>query len=133
MPAKEIAQGLAIADSLLEAFNIPLDNPAQTAAVLKEINDLRATLELGYNYNADPQIDQLVKKECTSVRAKWVMKIAEQQPAGYNDMQELCIAMENAINYRALSEADINKLLNILSPFENTSPSHLGAIKFHAG
>jgi hypothetical protein len=38
-------------------------------------------------------------------------------------MQEFSIAMENAINYRALTEADINKLLSILSPFENPSPS----------
>ena len=120
MPAPEIAQGLAIADSLLEAFKIPLDNPAQTAAVLKEINDLRATLELGFNYTANQQIDQLIKKNAQR-SAKWVMTIAEQQPAGYTDMQEFFIAIENAINYRALTEADINKLLNILSPFENTS------------
>ncbi len=122
MPGKEIARSLVISDSLLDAFTIPVNKPEQTAALLKEINDLRAALELAYNYNADPKIDQLLKKNALR-SGKWAMFILEKQPAGFKDIQELSLAMENAINYQVFSAVDIDKILGIFSPFENTSPS----------
>jgi energy-coupling factor transporter ATP-binding protein EcfA2 len=122
MPAKEISEALTISDSLLEGYKIPVNNPIKAVAVLKELNDLRATLELAYNYNADPQIDQWLHKNAKR-SAQWVLHIVEQQPEGFENIQDLSLSMENAINYKAFSETEIDKLLNILSPFENPKPS----------
>ncbi len=121
-PSKEILLCLSIADSLLTNFTIPLENPRLLATALKEINDLRAVLELGYTYNADPQLD-LLRKRNAQRAARWVMKIMEEQPAGFKDMQEFSIAMENGLNYKSFTKEEINKLISILSPFENPSPS----------
>ena len=121
-PAKEISESLAIADSLLESTVFPEKNPDSLSKYLKEMNDLRATLELGYLYNPDTLFDQWRKRNARR-EAKWALKILEQQPSGFQDMQELGEAMENALNYRALTTEEITKLIGILSPIDNPSPS----------
>ena len=119
-PAEIVHEALRISDSLLEIFPFTSNDPAKLSAVLKEMNDLRSTLELEYSYQPSPEIAQWRIKNARR-NARWVSKIIEQQPAGYKDMQELGIAMENAINYKALSKEEITKILSILSPFENAS------------
>ncbi len=121
-PSKEILLSLSIADSLLNKITLPLNDPKLLATVLKETNDLRAVLELAYTYKADPQFDRM-KKTNARRAAGWVMKIAEVQPAGFKDMQEFSIALENGLNYKAFSKEEISALINILSPFENPAPS----------
>lgn len=121
-PISELYSSLDIADSLLEALPIAVGSPEKISSVLKEINDLRATLELAYKYLADPRIEQWRLRNAVR-SAHWVMQIAEQQPTGFKDIQEFSLALENAINYKAFSSSEIEKLLAILSPFENTSRS----------
>ncbi len=122
LPEKETFEAISISDSMLESFTFPEGDPEQTTAVIKEINDLRATLELAYNYNADPKIDEWLKKNARR-SAKWVLHILETQPSGFQNMQELHLALENAINYHIFSAAEIDKIVSIISPFENTTPS----------
>jgi energy-coupling factor transporter ATP-binding protein EcfA2 len=121
-PVKETFEALSITDSLLESFSFAAGNPERTGSVLKEINDLRTTLELAFNYNADPKIDEWLRKNARR-SAKWVLQILETQPASYQNMQELNLALENAINYHIFSQSDLDKILKIISPFENASPS----------
>ncbi|MGL6267074.1 MAG: hypothetical protein ACRC2O_04090, partial [Chitinophagaceae bacterium] len=122
LPVKETFQAISISDSLLESIKLPIADPEKAATIIKESNDLRATLELAYNYNADPKIDGWLKKNAKR-SAQWVLEILEKQPAGFQNIQELNIALENAINYHIYSDAELNKILSILSPFENTNPS----------
>ena len=119
---KETFEAVSISDSMLESFAFPKGDPEQTTDALKELNDFRATLELAYKYNADPKIDEWVKKNARR-SGKWVLHILETQPAGFQNMQELHLALENAINYHIFSAAEIDKILSIISPFENASPS----------
>jgi hypothetical protein len=113
-PVKETFKAISISDSILESITFPKDDPVLTTAVLKEINDLRATLELAYNYNADPKIDEWLNKNARR-SAKWVLHILETQPSGFQNMQELHIALENAINYHIFSATEIDKL-HLLHP-----------------
>ena len=49
----------------------------------------------------------------------WVKRILETQPAGFQDIQNLNLALENAINYQSFTNDELNQLVKILSPFEN--------------
>jgi energy-coupling factor transporter ATP-binding protein EcfA2 len=119
-PGEIVHDALHISDSLLENFPFTTNDPAKLSAALKEMNDLRSTLELEYSYQPSTKVEQWRIKNARR-NARWITQIIEEQPAGYKDMQELGIAMENAINYKALSKEEIAKILSILSPFENTS------------
>jgi energy-coupling factor transporter ATP-binding protein EcfA2 len=128
-PAAAINRSLSIADSLLETFNIEQNNPDSISLLLKEINDLRSTIEMGYMYTPSPQMAQWRKRNAMRA-ARWVMKIAEQQPEGFHEVQEFTVALENSLNNQALSKEEINKLLRILSPFENSSLSPWMQVNF---
>jgi hypothetical protein len=49
--------------------------------------------------------------------------VLKEQPENYSDILHLSLALENGINHRVFSPDEINQLLNILSPFENTQRS----------
>jgi energy-coupling factor transporter ATP-binding protein EcfA2 len=117
-PKKEIFRSLLLTDSLLESFTFPQNNPVQLSAVLKEMNQFRVALELGYHYNPDPQISEWRKRNALR-SARWSYKIAETQPANFDDIQDFTLALENAINYKIFTSDEIKKLLQVLSPFEN--------------
>ncbi|MBZ5858417.1 nSTAND1 domain-containing NTPase [Flavihumibacter profundi] len=121
-PRDLIMQSLSLTDSLLEAITIPENNPILLSSVLKEINDFRVILELGYFNLADPQVMEWRKRNARR-SAQWSFHIALRQPAGFSDIQQFFLALENAINYKAFSGEEIHNLLGILSPFENSSPS----------
>ena len=118
-PKKEIMESLSMADSLLESHEIPKDTKL-LASLLKEMNDLRVTLELAHYYKPDSQIDQLRKKNAKR-SAQWANYIATKQPANYNDIQEFSLALENGINYLSFSKEELKNLTTALSPFESKS------------
>jgi energy-coupling factor transporter ATP-binding protein EcfA2 len=117
-PRKEIFKTLGTIDSLLEAFVFPENDAAKWSSVINEINDFRVVLEFGYYYNPDPAIAQW--RQNNALRSgRWAINILEKQPANYDDIQNLNLALENAINYKALNEEELKKLIAVLSPFEN--------------
>ena len=120
-PVKEIDEFITISDSLLNIFPAA-NNSALMSSCLKENNDLRAALELDYKYRADPKI-LAWKKRCAARAAKWVLQIVEKQPAEFNNIQELSLALEYAIQYNAFSSAEMERIITILSPYENSERS----------
>ncbi len=121
-PKNEIFRSLTLADSLLELIDPAAQTSPELSSTLKRINDLRVTLELGYHYNADPQIAKWRKRNAER-SARWAIHVATSQPKDYTDIQSFSLALENALNNQTLSDQEITKLLAILSPLENTSLS----------
>ncbi len=116
-PKQEIQRSLALADSLLESAVYPVDDPAQLSKVLTIMNNLRVTLELAYYHSGDTLIDTWRKRNAAR-SGRLVCKIAQDQPEGFSDIQNFNLALENAINYQALSKEQITHMLAVLSPFE---------------
>jgi len=128
-PKQEIFQSLALADSLLEAYPNAGINNDNLSKVLGKINELRVTLELAYYRNPDSKIGQLRTRN--ALRSKnWVMRILSNQPTEFNDIQNVNLALENAINHNQVSDEEINKLLSLLSPFEG-NPSDWVRKNYH--
>ena len=84
-PKNEIFRSLFLADSLLESFVFPDNNPLLLSSALKEMNDLRVVLELGYYYNPAPRIGEWRKRNALR-SARWAYKIAEKQPGNFSDI-----------------------------------------------
>ncbi len=117
-PKKEIFRSLFLTDSLLESFVFPENTPAQLSTMLNEMNQFRVALEIGFYYNPDPRIAAWRKQNALR-SARWCYRIAEKQPADFDDIQNFTVALENGINYEAFSDDELKQLLRILSPFEN--------------
>jgi hypothetical protein len=117
-PAKQIFNCLSLVDSLLESFHEPINNPVLLSSALSEINNYRASLEFAYYYNADSLIYKWRKRNANR-SARWVLKIASEQPPGFDDISNFSLALENAINFRSLSDDELKNLIANLSPFEN--------------
>jgi hypothetical protein len=128
-PKEVITRCLTLSDSILQSFQ-PSAKTIKISPILKETNRLRAILSLAYFYNSSKQIADL-KKRNAARSAKWALFIAENRPASFTDIENFNLALENAINNKALSEADINKLLAILSPFEQGEKSTWVASNFN--
>lgn len=118
-PKKEILQSLTIADSLLEQLGIP-KNSRDLSEGLKLIHDYAATSGFGYFFNQDKSLDSLVTRNSRR-SARWARHIFKEQPSDFTDIQSLQLALENGINKKIFSTGEINQLLGILSPFENSS------------
>ena len=117
-PRQEIFKAFAITDSLLETFSPLSGNAKSISKALNEINSFRVNLELAYYYNPDTAIANWRKRNAQR-SARWASKILETQPANFDDMQNLTVALENGINYQAFSVEELKHLINLLSPFEN--------------
>jgi len=130
-PRQQIERSLLIADSLLESAVVSDTSRTQTtSALLHETNLLRATLELGYFYRPDSLKSNLRKRNALR-SARWTMLLADRQPADFSDVQNFTLALENAVNYKQYSAAQIRKLLEILSPFEEGKKSDWVKRNFH--
>lgn len=121
-PKKEISECLAATDKLLREYPIQHADAKKLADLLKEINYFRVTAGLGYVYNPTDQGDQLRKRNAERSAAV-VNHVLNTQPQAFRDISGLNLAIENAINYRAFSQEDLQHLLSILSPFENPGRS----------
>jgi len=116
-PKNEIFQSLSLVDSLLGLLHFTNNDPAHISTVLHEINDYRVCLEFAYYFNADSVIDKWRKRNALR-SAEWVLKIAEAQPPGFDDIQNFALALENSINYHVFSATQLKNLIDMLSPFE---------------
>jgi energy-coupling factor transporter ATP-binding protein EcfA2 len=116
-PWMEIYQSLVIADSLIDTYRVTQLNANQMSRVLKEINDLRETLELGYFYSPNEQL-KLLRQKNAERSGGWVLHILRTRPPDFSDINNLNTALEHAVNYRIFSAAEIKELIKILSPFE---------------
>ena len=117
-PADDIARSLFLTDSLMESIHFSANNPAQIASVLKEINLFRIALEMAYFYRPDAKNEALRQRNADR-SARWAKRILEEQPAGFQDIQNLNLALENAINYHSFTNDELSQLVKKLSPFEN--------------
>lgn len=121
-PKKEILQSLQVADSLLNTWKPEELSVNNLSKILRRINQLRVTLELAYIYNPDSQINEWRKRNAER-SAAWATYILEKQPANFHDMQDLNLAIEHAINRKAVPNDVIDNWLAILSPFERQGNS----------
>ncbi|MFD2203656.1 hypothetical protein [Shivajiella indica] len=130
-PKEEIFRSLGIADSLSAQYAVPGNINSSISAILKELNDSRVTLELTYYYNPDPQVD-IWKKANANRAGRMVLHILETQPEDFTDITNLTLALEHAVNYKVFSSDETQRLIQILSPFENESQSDWINVNFDA-
>jgi len=121
-PAKEIAEAIAAADSLMEKFEVPYANPKQLSNYLKTVNNWRATLGLAYFYDPTPKLLELQIRNARRC-ATYIKNIIEKQPPHFDDLLNFSLALETALNFNAFSPDELAKLINTLSPFENKNQS----------
>ncbi|MEP6615302.1 MAG: hypothetical protein ABJA57_01925 [Ginsengibacter sp.] len=117
-PLTELLNSFSEVDSLLDKSGIPVNNISKLSLTLKEINDFRVNLEFAYYYHPDPQIAKFRNRNALR-SAKWVNTILTNQPVNFVDVEDFSLALENALNNKAFTEAEVNNLLSQLSPFEN--------------
>ncbi|WP_194977076.1 nSTAND1 domain-containing NTPase [Aquiflexum lacus] len=130
-PKGEILRSLTIADSISVEYAVPSNVNSSFSAILKELNDLRVTLELAYYHNPALQIDTWRKANAKRIGIM-VLHILETQPADFTDMRNLTLALEHAINFRAFTQEEIVRIIQILSPFEQESQSDWLKLNFDA-
>jgi len=117
-PKGEVLKAFAVADSLLDGFALSEKNPERISRMLKRVTDMRDVLELAYFYIPTVEVDALRKKN-TSRSAEWTLAVLKNQPGGFNDARNLNLLLEDAINYRTLSNEQLKEIIAILSPFDN--------------
>ena len=130
-PKVEIFRSLAIADSLSAYYAVPSNVSSSFSAILKELNDIRVTLELAFYHNPDLQIDTWRKANAKRA-GNMVLHILETQPADFTDMRNLTLALEHAVNYQVFTQEEIVRIIQILSPFEQESQSDWLKLNFNA-
>jgi hypothetical protein len=116
-PREEIMQSLVLADSLLQRLQIPADGRGLSEG-LKLIHDYEVTVGFGYFFSPDDSIKTLVMHN-SQMAAKWAMRVFEKQPADFDDIQSLSLALDNGLNHDVFNADQINHILNIISPVEN--------------
>lgn len=121
-PAKEIAQALAITDSLLSKIVVDYSNEKSLADYLKNANGWRATLGLAYFYNSTDYLLDLQKKNAKR-SAEAVTMILEKQPLKFSEFLHFSLALETALNFNGFTKDELTKMIQALSPFENGTRS----------
>jgi hypothetical protein len=121
-PKQEIRQSLFAADSLFNDYVIERSNSERASELLKVVNYLRVVLELSVLYNPSDDMRTL-RNQNAERSAKLVKHILRLQPKTFKSINSLNVALENALNHQALAKDDLQKLLTILSPFENPDRS----------
>ena len=120
-PRKEIIESLSLADTLMEKFFAKSKGPQFTTA-LKQVHAFSVTAGLALHFHPDDTLQDLVKHNAKR-SGQLALQLLQEQPGDYWDIQYLNLALENGINHRVFSQEEINRLLQILSPFENTQRS----------
>lgn len=120
-PVFEINQIVAVTDSLLNLIGRSPD-PDQWSSKLKLHNDFRLAVGHASMFNSDPRFDTIAIRNASR---SWLMvkHILINQPEAFTDVQNLNLALENAIHYNVLNREEIDELIAILSPFENAERS----------
>jgi len=116
-PREEIFQCLSIADSLLDKLE-KTGNKDELSQGLKLNHDFSITAEYAWFINQNDSLKTLVFNNARR-SADWALHIIKEQPEGFTDIQNLSIALDNAINHKIFTADQVSQLLNILSPLEN--------------
>ncbi|MFM9837985.1 MAG: hypothetical protein ACKVOQ_06955 [Cyclobacteriaceae bacterium] len=116
-PAGEIAQAIAVTDSLLSAFKPDFTDGKKISGYLKEVNEWRATLGLAYFYNSSPQLMQLQQKNARR-SAEAVLVVVKNAPKNFDDMLGFVTSLETALNFNSFSKEELKTVIQSLSPFE---------------
>jgi hypothetical protein len=120
-PRKEIIQSLSIADTLLEKLYAKGKKLSYVDA-LKQVHAYSVTTGMAHLFHPDDTLNQLVIHNAKR-SGNLALQILQDQPEDFSDTRFLNLTLENGINHRVFSPDEINQLLNILSPFENTQRS----------
>jgi energy-coupling factor transporter ATP-binding protein EcfA2 len=121
-PEKEIMEMLTVSDSLLDVYNVNINDPVHFSSYLKELNDMRTALEFANFYIQGPQAAELKKKHIARTRSM-VKQILEEQPKSLTNLTEFNISLEYVVGNKGFSAEEVNGILAVLSPFENVSRS----------
>jgi len=122
-PKLEIYKSLLSADSLLNQIDIEkVVNSEKLTLVLKEINYLQTNLEIAFLYGPSDELDSLRKRSARR-SVQIVNQILKVEPISFKNINELNVALENAINHKAFTQEELQNVLSALSPFENSNPS----------
>ncbi len=116
-PQPQILRTVVLADSLLELLPYPGQNPELLSKSLDQINKMRVVLELA-NYYSPGQAVAALRQKNAGRAAKWCLQVLQKQPAGFEDIKNLDLALENALNYHAFTAPELSGLLKLMSPFE---------------
>lgn len=117
-PQNEILQSLTIGDSLLEL--LPLSgNGRELSEKLKLIHDFSVTTGFAYYFKQNESLKLLVNSNAKRA-GRWAINIFKEQPADFADIQNLSLLLEEGMNHAVFSPEEINQLLGVISPFENT-------------
>jgi hypothetical protein len=121
-PAALIFESLGIADSLLAEYHPENQNTEELTRTLQLLYDFTITAEVTHYYLQNEQSAALVQSN--SERSKeWALHVLSEQPGNFNDIQHLHLAIENGLNNRIFTEAEIEMILSALSPFETADRS----------
>jgi hypothetical protein len=116
-PAREIAQAIAITDSLLKKFQPEFNDAKKSSRYLQEIDELDCTLGLAYFYNSTEPLMRLQQQNARR-SAQAVLTLLEKAPSNFEDILNLTHSLETALNFNAFSKVELARVLNALSPFE---------------
>jgi len=121
-PAIEISKSLAITDSLFSQYPVPFGNAKQLSDYISIANDWRATLGLAHYYNPSKDIFQLQIKNAQR-GAQTVLTILQQEQRDFTDIANFSIMLEDAINFNAFTQQQLQDLIKALSPFDGNERS----------
>ena len=116
-PFDGIFESLHIADSLLSGIKPEELNADALSRALQLIYNYSVTAGLAHYMNPDDRLKDFVLSN-SARSASWALHILDRQPAGFSDIQHLNLALNDALNHKMLSDDDINRVLNTISPFE---------------
>jgi energy-coupling factor transporter ATP-binding protein EcfA2 len=128
-PAREIAQAIAVTDSLLSAFKPDFTDAKKISSYLKEVNEWRTTLGLAYFYNPTEQLMQLQQKNARRA-AEAVLAILQDTPRNFEDILGFNTSLETALNFNSFSEEELKTVIQSLSPFEASAKTEWVTTQF---
>ena len=119
-PASEIAESIAITDSLLSRFEVDYSSGTYISDYLKNVNECRTTLGLAYFYSPTDYLMGLQEKNAKR-SALVVMRVLDKAPKNFEDIINFTLALETAINFNAFTPEELTRVINSLSPFESST------------
>ncbi len=117
-PAREIAEAMAMTDSLLSAFDLKEADSKRLSDYLRIINEWRTTTGLAYFYNPGDKLMELQMKNARR-SALGVLTVLNSPPQHFEDVLNFTLALETAVNFNSFSADELSQVIKALSPFDN--------------
>lgn len=117
-PQDELLEGMAVVDSLFDSYSLEKNSTEVNQKVLKELAFYNHYLEVANLFRPSEQLTAFREKNAVRCAA-FVTYFLTEQPEGFSDINSLHRVLEHAINHNAFSKAELQQLLQIISPFEN--------------